>query len=67
MVGFSGRLRDLIEREQMTRKEFAVAVGRSESAVYAWLAGEQSPRLGELFLMREIFGTTYDYLMRGIE
>lgn len=62
-------LGERIERIQtslgMTRKQFADAVGASESSLSEWINGDSVPRIPRLVRIARLGDTTVDELLRG--
>ena len=48
-------LRQIIDENKLTRKEFASKIGVGEVALYQWLSGKKTPRLQNYRKIEEIF------------
>ena len=59
------RIKHLRQNANMTQKELAQKLFKSESTVRMWELGKSEPDLATINLIAEIFGTTTDYLIDG--
>ena len=59
------RIRNLREKNNLTQKELACRVFKSESTVRMWELGKSEPDLATINLLSEIFGTSTDYIIDG--
>lgn len=59
------RVRDLMDRDGMSQRELAKALGAAPSTVSMWFTGARKPTLHHLVLMCELFGTSLDWIVRG--
>lgn len=63
------RLSEMIEKHMrknnMTMKELAEKVGKSESSVSLWISGKTQPRMGVIQQLADIFNITADQLIFG--
>ncbi len=61
------RIQSLRKQKGMSQEELADAVGVSRQAVSKWESEQATPDLDKVVTMSEIFDTTTDYLLKGIE
>ena len=61
------RIQSLRKQKGMSQIELADAIGVSRQAVSKWESEQAIPDLDKIIAMSEIFGTTTDYLLKGIE
>lgn len=63
------RIGEMIEkymrRNNLTMKELATKIGKSESSVSLWISGKSMPRMGAIQQMADIFGLTTDQMIFG--
>ncbi len=55
---FSRRLRYYLEKNNMTQKDLANALGVGQTAVSDWINGRKSPRMSKVDAMCDLFGCT---------
>jgi transcriptional regulator with XRE-family HTH domain len=55
---FSRRLRYYLEKNNMTQKDLATALGVGQTAVSDWINGRKSPRMSKVDAMCDLFGCT---------
>lgn len=55
---FSRRLRYYLEKNDMTQKDLANALGVGTTAVSDWINGRKSPRMSKVDAMCDLFGCT---------
>ena len=61
------RIQSLRKQKGMSQIDLADAIGVSRQAVSKWESEQAIPDLDKIIAMSEIFGTTTDYLLKGIE
>lgn len=64
---FSNRLRDLREKQGLTRSQLAKAVGVTFTAVLNWEDKDREPRIDSLTRLAEVLGVSVRFLMTGKE
>ena len=67
MMNIADRIQSLRKQKGMSQIELADAIGVSRQAVSKWESEQAIPDLDKIVAMSEIFGTTTDYLLKGIE
>ena len=67
MMNIADRIQSLRKQKGMSQIELADAIGVSRQAVSKWESEQTIPDLDKIVAMSEIFGTTTDYLLKGIE
>lgn len=67
MMNIADRIQSLRKQKGMSQIELADAIGVSRQAVSKWESEQAIPDLDKIIAMSEIFGTTTDYLLKGIE
>ncbi|MBR6880284.1 MAG: helix-turn-helix transcriptional regulator [Clostridiales bacterium] len=60
------RMRNLLEKKNMSQKELATTVGCTEAAISHYIKGDRVPRASVMAKIAEALDTTSDYLMEGI-
>lgn len=60
---FSKRLKELLEVEKISQKDFAKKVGVSPSCVTFWLKAERQPTAENLYTVSKAFDVSVDYLL----
>ncbi len=63
----SDRILELRRLKGISQEELADKLGVSRQAVSKWESEQSTPDIDKIILMSEYFGTTYDYLLKGIE
>ena len=66
-MNIADRIQQLRKNQGMSQEELADRVGVSRQAVSKWESDQSLPDLEKLVLLSEIFETTTDYLLKGIE
>ena len=66
-MNIADRIQSLRKQKGMSQIELADAIGVSRQAVSKWESEQTIPDLDKIVAMSEIFGTTTDYLLKGIE
>lgn len=66
-MNIADRIQSLRKQKGMSQIELADAIGVSRQAVSKWESEQAIPDLDKIVAMSEIFGTTTDYLLKGIE
>ena len=66
-MNIADRIQSLRKQKGMSQIELADAIGVSRQAVSKWESEQAIPDLDKIIAMSEIFGTTTDYLLKGIE
>lgn len=66
-MNFQDRLYRLRKERGISQEELANAVGVSRQAVQKWESGASAPDVGNLVALSDFFGTTLDYLLKGLE
>ncbi|MBR6879738.1 MAG: helix-turn-helix transcriptional regulator [Clostridiales bacterium] len=61
------RIQELRRTKGMSQEQLADAVGVSRQAVSKWESEQALPDLEKVVIMSNIFDTTTDYLLKGIE
>ena len=60
---FPTRLRELLRDEKLNQKQFAAAIGVSQSCVSFWLKGERQPTAENLYNIAKLYGVSADFLL----
>ena len=63
----SDRILELRRQKGISQEELADKLGVSRQAVSKWESEQSTPDIEKIILMSEYFGTTTDYLLKGIE
>ncbi|MCR5449772.1 MAG: helix-turn-helix domain-containing protein [Solobacterium sp.] len=63
----SDRILELRRQKGISQEELADKLGVSRQAVSKWESEQSTPDIDKIILMSEYFGTTTDYLLKGIE
>ncbi len=63
----SDRILELRRQKGISQEELADVLGVSRQAVSKWESEQSTPDIDKIILMSEYFGTTTDYLLKGIE
>ena len=63
----SDRILELRRQKGISQEELADQLGVSRQAVSKWESEQSTPDIDKIILMSEYFGTTTDYLLKGIE
>lgn len=66
-MGIAGRIQKLRKSKGISQEELADRIGVSRQAVSKWESGQSTPDIEKIILLSEYFGTTTDYLLKGIE
>lgn len=66
-MGIADRIQKLRKSKGISQEELADRTGVSRQAVSKWESGQSSPDLEKIILLSDYFGTTTDYLLKGIE
>ncbi|MCR5488800.1 MAG: helix-turn-helix domain-containing protein [Saccharofermentans sp.] len=66
-MNIADRIQSLRKQKGMSQIELADAIGVSRQAVSKWESEQTIPDLDKIVAMSEIFGTTTDYLLKGVE
>ena len=66
-MNIADRIQQLRKTRGMSQEELADLVGVSRQAVSKWESEQSLPDLDKLVLLSEIFETTTDYLLKGVE
>lgn len=66
MANMGDRIKDLLERKNMTQCALANAVGCTEAAISHYIKGDRIPRASVLTKIAIALDTTSDFLMEGI-
>lgn len=61
------RIQELRREKGISQEGLAEKMGVSRQAVSKWESGQSAPDLEKLVALSEFFGTTTDYLLKGIE
>lgn len=56
-------IKTIIERNNLTQKEFADIIGVQESAVGKWVLGKNSPRMGTVQRISDKFGVDKSWIL----
>jgi transcriptional regulator with XRE-family HTH domain len=56
-------IKTIIERNNLTQKEFADIIGVQESAVGKWVLGKNSPRMGTIQKISDKFGVDKSWIL----
>lgn len=60
------RIQELREDHDLTQKAFAKAINVSRGKLSQWECGARSPGVSDIEVIADVFGTTTDWLIRGI-
>ena len=60
------RIKERLEKMEMTQKELAEKTGCTEAAISHYIKGDRIPRASVLSKIAIALGTTADYLMEGV-
>ena len=63
MSEFIKRVKELMERDQISQKELAKLSGISESSISRYLSGSKEPRMDILTNIAKVFNVTTSYLI----
>ena len=63
MSKFTKRVKELMERDQISQKELAKLSGISESSISRYLSGSKEPRMDILTNIAKALNTTASYLL----
>ena len=63
MSEFTKRVKELMERDQISQKELAKLSGISESSISRYLSGSKEPRMDILANIAKVFNVTTSYLV----
>jgi len=63
MSEFTKRVKELMERDQISQKELAKLSGISESSISRYLSGSKEPRMDILVNIAKVFNVTTSYLV----
>lgn len=63
MSEFTKRVKELMERDQISQKELAKLSGISESSISRYLSGSKEPRIDILANIAKVFNVTTSYLV----
>lgn len=66
-MNIADRIQQLRKAKGFSQEELADLVGVSRQAVSKWESEQSLPDLDKLVLLSEIFETTTDYLLKGVE
>lgn len=58
------KLKELIEQNNLTQKQFADKLGVSESAVSCWIKGTRTPNIRTVFNICKTFNVSSDWLLK---
>lgn len=64
---FANALRTLMDKNHLTQKDLASAIGLTSSAVSLYCTGKAYPECSVLIKIASYFGVSTDYLLTGIE
>lgn len=60
---FTENLKRLLEKNNMTNKEFADKIGVKASSVSMWMSGKSLPRMGTLDKIADLFNVPVEFLV----
>lgn len=66
-MNMADRIQNLRKQKGFSQEELADKVGVSRQAVSKWEGEQSTPDLKNIITMSEIFKTTTDYILKGIE
>lgn len=66
-MNMADRIQTLRKARGISQEELADKIGVSRQAVSKWESEQSTPDLEKVLLLSEYFGTTTDYLLKGIE
>lgn len=66
-MNIADRIQHLRKARGISQEELADQAGVSRQAVSKWESGQSIPDIDKIILLSDYFGTTTDYLLRGIE
>ncbi len=66
MESLGERIKELLEKMEMSQKELAEKTGCTEAAISHYIRGDRTPRSSVLSKIAIALGTTSDYLMEGV-
>lgn len=66
-MGIAGKIQKLRKSKGISQEELADRIGVSRQAVSKWESGQSTPDIEKIILLSDYFGTTTDYLLKGIE
>ena len=65
-MGIGDRIQNLRKARGISQEELAVKAGVSRQAVSKWESGQSTPDIEKVIFLSDYFGTTTDYLLKGI-
>ena len=63
MSDFTKRVKELMEKHNLSQKELALLSGISESSISRYLSGSKEPRIDNVINIAKVLNTTTSYLM----
>lgn len=62
-MGFAERLKELLSKRQVGKRDVVSATGISKSTYYRYIAGESEPTVAALLVLADYFNVSLDYLV----
>ena len=66
-MSIADRIQSLRKAKGISQEELADKISVSRQAVSKWESGQSTPDIEKIILLSDYFGTTTDYLLKGIE
>lgn len=66
-MNMTERIQYLRKQKGLSQEELADKVGVSRQAVSKWESGQSTPDIEKIIIMSDLFETTTDYILKGIE
>ena len=66
-MNIADRIQNLRKSKGISQEELADIISVSRQAVSKWESGQSTPDIEKIILLSDFFGTTTDYLLKGIE